>query len=199
MRKTLLAAALAAPLLASAATELVTNGSFEADKQAAGTWNIYNNLSGWTGQPNIELRNDVAGKAYDGKNFVELDTNANSRMTQQIDGAAGKVLLSFWYSARPGTPAGTDELKVWFDGVQVGDLLKNVGNYGNENNWLHFSKWVNFDGHAALTFEAAGRSDSYGAAIDKVSITTAVPEPESYALMLGGLAAIAFVVRRRRS
>jgi len=32
-----------------------------------------------------------------------------------------------------------------------------------------------------------------------LSITAAVPEPETYALMLGGLGALAFVARRRRS
>jgi len=196
MRKTVIAALLAAPVLASA-SNLVTNGSFEANVQGAGSWNIYSSLTGWTGTPNIELRNNVAGKAYDGVNFVELDTNANSKMTQQIVGAAGQYLLSFWYSARPGTTAGTDELLVSFDGVQVADLLKNVGNATSDNQWINFSKVVTFDGNAALTFAAAGLSDSYGGSLDKVSLTP-VPEPGTYALMLGGLAAMGFIARRRR-
>lgn len=56
----------AIPMIASAAVDLVTNGSFEIDSQASGTWNIYNSLTGWTGSPNIELRNNVAGTAYEG-------------------------------------------------------------------------------------------------------------------------------------
>lgn len=35
--------------------------------------------------------------------------------------------------------------------------------------------------------------------IDNLSAVAAVPEPETYALMLGGLAAVGFVARRRRS
>ncbi len=38
-------------------------------------WSIYPTLIGWTGGPDIELRNNVAGAAYDGVNYVELDTN----------------------------------------------------------------------------------------------------------------------------
>lgn len=64
----------ATPMIASATVDLVTNGSFEADSQASDTWNIYNSLTGWTGSPNKELRNNVAGTAYEGGNFVELDT-----------------------------------------------------------------------------------------------------------------------------
>ncbi|MEY2653839.1 MAG: hypothetical protein RLZZ524_867, partial [Pseudomonadota bacterium] len=36
------------------------------------------------------------------------------------------------------------------------------------------------------------------ALIDSVSITTAVPEPETYAMMLAGLGAIGFLSRRRK-
>jgi hypothetical protein len=43
-----------------------------------------------------------------------------------------------------------------------------------------------------------GRDGNVGALLDNVSIT-AVPEPASLALMLGGLAALGFTARRRRS
>ncbi len=48
-----------------------------------------------------------------------------------------------------------------------------------------------------LMFKAVGTSDSYGGSLDAVSVT-AVPEPETYALLLAGLGAIGFVARRRR-
>jgi len=65
-------ALLVTPMIASAAVDLVTNGSFEVDSQASGTWNIYNSLNGWTGNPNIELRNNVAGTAYEGGQFYRI-------------------------------------------------------------------------------------------------------------------------------
>ena len=37
---------------------------------------------------------------------------------------------------------------------------------------------------------ATGNSDSYGTSLDNVSVTAAIPEPSTYALMFGGLAAI---------
>ena len=92
--KTVAVAALAFAAMGAQA-ELVTNGSFEANVQANGTWDIYNNLDGWTGLSNIELRNNVAGAAQDGVNFVELDTTSNMSMKQTITGS-GVYQLSFW-------------------------------------------------------------------------------------------------------
>ena len=66
MKKSIVLLALALlPTLANA--NLVVNGSFEADAQAGGTWNIYDNLTGWTGgRLGVELRNNVAGAASEG-------------------------------------------------------------------------------------------------------------------------------------
>jgi hypothetical protein len=40
--------------------------------------------------------------------------------------------------------------------------------------------------------------DNQGAILDQVTIT-AVPEPETYAMLLAGLAAVGFAARRRRN
>lgn len=198
MKKLALALLIAAPFAASAA-DLVQNGSFEANVQSAGTWNIYSNLAGWSGAPNIELRNDVAGTAFDGVNFVELDTYRNSAMTQMLTGTAGQYVLSFWYSARPDVAAGSNGLSVALDGGAPLNVLETTAG-GSVNNWQHYSALVNFDGNAALTFSAIGRSDSVGGSLDKVSFTTSpVPEPETYALMLAGLGALGLVARSSKA
>lgn len=198
MRKFVAAALLAAPLLASA--NLVTNGSFEADAQAAGTWGIYPNLTGWTGgQFGIELRNNVAGAAYDGVNYVELDTTQNSLMNQSIGTSLGQAYeLSFAYSAREGVSAASNGIEVFWNGLSHG-VFTAVGAPSGHLWNVYTLNVTGAAGSSTLMFQAVGLGDSYGGSLDAVSLTPAIPEPETYALMLAGLAAIGFVARRRKA
>lgn len=181
---------------ANAATNLVTNGSFEQTAQT--NWSTYTSLPGWTGQPNVELRNNVSGTAQDGLNFVELDTNANSGITQTIT-ATGLVELSFWYSARPGTSSSTNDLQVSFGNSFQATVLQGVGNSTSTHNWQHFTQIVNLgnSGSAVLAFYARGASDSLGGSLDNISVTS-VPEPETYAMLLAGLGVMGTIARRRK-
>lgn len=183
---------------ANAATNLVTNGSFEQNSQANGTWSTRGSLVGWTGQPTVELRNNVSGVAQDGVNFVELDTNRNSGISQTVN-ATGLVELSFWYSARPGTATTTNDIFVSFGNSFQTTVLHGVGNTTGTNQWQHFSQIIDLgkSGSAVLSFYARGVSDSYGGSLDNISVT-AVPEPETYAMLLAGLGVMATIARRRK-
>ena len=91
MKKIIALAALAAiSATASAAANLFTDGSFESISQASGTWNTYTSVPGWVvtkadGTPTstgLEVRDNIAGTAQDGHNFIELDGYENDMIKQ---------------------------------------------------------------------------------------------------------------------
>lgn len=201
MKKLALVFALAAACNAHAATNLLVNGSFEDSLQNNGSWNVYQTLPGWTGAPNIELRNNVAGKAYDGNNFVELDTHYNSSMFQDVQTRNGqKYQLSFFWSARPNT-GDTNDIDVFWNGQRLTHL---AGSNNTANHqWQEFKFTVTGGANplSRLSFSAVGRNDSYGGSLDKVNLFTAsaapVPEASTYAMLLGGIALLGLFGRRR--
>jgi len=199
MKKIFALALFAASMAASAApTNLLINGSFEDNLMSNGNWAISNGLTGWSAGANgVETRNNVAGTALAGINFVELDTTANSSISQAVSTVAGQwYSLSFNYSNRMDTAVDTNGL-TWSFGSASGIAAALPATTG-DHSWAQFSTLVQATGsNTVLSFAAAGTSDGYGTSLDKVSLTTAVPEPETYALMLAGLAAVGFMARRR--
>ena len=202
MHKLLLAAVLAASVGAAHAgtTNLVVDGSFEDQLQAAGSWTVYSAINGWTtvGGSGIEVRNQVAGNAFDGANYVELDSTSNSAMAQTLTTVAGaQYSLSFAYAARAGVSAGSNPIEVLWNGLSLATVTAN-GNGQSGNAWQLFDYVVTGSGSDTLGFRAVGVSDSYGGSLDAVTVT-AVPEPSTYAMMFAGLVAIGFSLRGRRN
>ena len=194
MRKLLaVAMVLCIPGIASAAS-LVQNGSFEDPTQASGTWDIYPSIPGWTsGSLGIEVRNNVVGTASAGSNFVELDTTANSFMSQSIATQSGqRYTLSFDYSPRIDQPAATNGIGVQWNGNTLATF---TANGGSSNFWATFTFIVTGAGTDVLRFFASGTSDSLGGNIDNVSLA-AVPLPGA-AILFGSVLLGAGVVRSR--
>ncbi len=193
------AATLAALFVAGSAqaVPLLVNGSFEANTQANGSWAIYGGLVGWSASPNVELRNNVAGAAQDGVNFVELDVVNNSSIFQSVSTAAGQnYQLSFWYSPRSGVAAGSNPIGFSWGGEAISSVTGNGSGAGNV--WQKYT--YNLVGSGALTelrFSAGGTSDSLGGSLDNVALT-AVPEPTGIALFALGLALLGFTARRKQ-
>jgi hypothetical protein len=193
INKLIATAALAAVSIgASAATNLVKDGSFEDTVFGANTWTTVSATDGWTSTNGLELRNNDIGVAQSGSTFAELDTSQNSTISQTIATGAGEYTLSFWVEDRPGTTAGTNGLSYTVDGV-----TKTIAG-GTTPGWTLFKDTFTTTGPTTLTFAAAGTSDSRGSSLDSISVT-AVPEPMTLVLMASGLALLGLSRRRQNS
>jgi len=194
MKKIIALAALAALSVAASAADLVQNGSFEADAVAPGTWSIFATPTDWTPiGSGLEIRDNVAGTAEDGSNFIELDGYQNMSITQTLATVVGQTYtFSFWYADRVGTDPSTNGVS-----YSIGGLAGTIAGTGSTA-WQEFTgSFVATSTSTLLTLGAAGTSDSYGSSIDNVSVISAVPEPTTTALFLAGLGVLGFSARRR--
>jgi len=203
MKRTMFVLAIAVLPAAFAHASLITNGSFEAPDQGTGTWNVYGSIPGWTTTfgPGIEIQDNVTGLAYDGDQFVELDSHSNSGMQQSISVIAGESYdLSFAYSPRPGVAATSTGIEVRFDGMLL-DTIAYDGSYLSGTSWTIKSYTVTASsGTAILAFAAAGTSDSLGGYIDNVCLESsnpAVPAPGAVVLGSLGMSLVGWLKRRR--
>lgn len=193
MKKILLASVLALPLVVSA--QSLSNGGFE--------------LTIPTG-PSVGLNFDQDDHFYygsplgpqAGEKFVEffIDSGAAWVKDQFILAAATPVKLSF-FLARPSSGAGNPVDASWslvVDNTTVASGT--VGALSRDDTWIPMSATTGSlaAGIHTVTFNFTapdGVGNDLG--LDSLSVT-AVPEPESYALMLAGLAAVGFLARRRK-
>ena len=205
-KKFLLALGLsAASLLAQASPiNLISNGSFESVSLANGSWSTFSALSGWTvGPQKVEVRNNVAGSAFAGLNFVELDTSRNSWISQSFTTIVGQTYhLSFMWANRPDQVGANSNGISW----QI-DALNGVVGKNTVTAWTQFDlDFVATGTSTTLRLGASGSSDGMGTSLDAVSVTqlppapakSTVPEPGSLALLAMAAGAL-FVARRRKA
>jgi hypothetical protein len=161
----------------------------------------------------VEVRRNVAGVAQDGLNFIELDSHfghfnsatfdnnsgansTNSWISQSVDTDDGQIYhLSYYYSPRGGVASDSNGIDVYWNTLK---LKGNTGFSASGHVWQRWEFDVEGTGTDTLKFAAFGTADTYGGSLDDVSLVAAVPEPETYALMMAGLGAVAFMARRRR-
>lgn len=196
MKRTLsLVALLAAGITASAAPvtagNLLVNGGFESTAVANGSWVNVTSTAGWTWLSGpgtgFEIRNNIAGAAQEGRNYIELDTNGNTLIGQYLDNlsAGTRYDLSFWYAPREYQAASTNGLQVFWNGTLLEATLTGLGGSGND--WRQHQYRVTAQaGRNLLGFAAVGSSDSLGGNLDNVSLNN-VPEPGSLALAFAAL------------
>ncbi len=194
------ASALAAP--GPVGNNLLVNGSFESTAVANGNWVNVATTPGWTWLAGpgtgFEIRNNVAGQAQNGSNYLELDTNGNTTIGQTLANltAGTQFELSFWYSPREFQAASTNGIQAYWNGVQLGPVLSGLGASGNQWTEVKFSLTAQA-GNNLLSFAAVGTSDGLGGSLDNVSVRR-LPEPGSLALSFAALAGCLLLPRSLR-
>jgi hypothetical protein len=212
----------------TAGATIVTNGSFE-DGTGIGSvfstpfddlgtpdnssWDIYTGTSvtGWTSETNgIEIQTSGTLPfidAYDGENYVELDTTANSGMQQVVQLSVGRYELTFAFAPRINAPCSpipcvSTNGVTYGIGNSAGDLFSLLAD--GPSSAVPWGQWTVFThvftvttaGDYTLFFDATGRPESLGGLIDGVSIA-AVPVPAGGLLLLGALGGLAALRRRK--
>jgi hypothetical protein len=202
---------LAATAQAGPVNHVVKNGGFETQTGSSSGGYCYTNsagctLSDWTtsggtvvigsnsaawGGPS-SLANGQTGLG----SFVLGLQGTGATLSQYLTLDAGtQVALSWFDAGRSNWSTGLQSYEVSFAGVSLGSFSNSVGQGWNQHN-LAFTA----GGSGALQFRSLHVSDfdrtSFINGIDAVASVSQVPEPQSFALVLMGLAAVA-VVRRR--
>ena len=217
MRKNLIilaAAALFAPLSASA-TNLVTNGSFETGTFA--DWTLIGVVSdiypavvitygSSADYPTSAFGEVVTAPASGGSYGAYFVSDSSSQtLTQTITvTTAGNYQIGF--SAYAPTNGLKNPVNAAFTGSIAGNTLLTgtIGsNFTSSTGWKTFSSdtYLNAGNYVvSFAFSTPGTGGAKDVVIDNVYVMAAapVPEPETYALMMSGLALVAFVARRRQ-
>lgn len=211
--RTCAVAASVATFATGAGAVTVVNGDFENLGQGVlngNGWNIFADVPGWTGNPNIEIQSDRTLGSIDaqsGNYYVELDTNQDAGIFQDIALDAGEYQLSFWYSPRVNADiTTTNDMTYGVSGA--GTTYIDTLITGAPNPDFQHGEWTNVtaeftlaaDETITLSFEATGGSrfngcGNCGALIDNVSVA-AVPLPAGVLLMLSAIGAFGFARRR---
>ena len=195
---------------------LVQNGSFEdfsCDLNRGGFCIAGStNIDHWIGDPNTEIQTQTTIDRFrsvdlpgveDGNAYVELDTNQNSTLTQNLVLDAGYYEFSFLYSPRINDgSANTNGLEYALGDLVSGEIFGAPDDDFPHGVWTRYTSsfTVDVDGTAvSLAFAATGASGergNTGALLDDVRIS-AVPLPAGALMLLTALAGFGWAGRRR--
>ncbi len=159
--------------------------------------------NGWVVGPTANDTVDLIGQggSFDllpgNGSYVDLDgsTNSSGVLRNFVKLIAGtQYTLSFWLAGNQRADQGTESVNVHFGGV---DQTFNLKSYLDPFKTFSLIYTPTVTDTSSFGF-TTNSNDNVCALLDNVSVT-AVPEPETYALMLAGLGLIGFSARRRKT
>lgn len=190
--------------LASVAhANLLVNGGFEASSSPTATPPGWFNIGHSDG---VITYAAFGTPAYEGLNFYDLGGYGDATgpigdgIAQSLATIAGATYtLSFGLSAE--NQSGTETLTVAAGSASTDYVLTPDGSGTFQRPFT--TQTFNFVATGALTtlsfITTAGTTGANDPMIDGVSVTAAVPEPQTYALMLAGLGVLGFIAKRRKT
>ncbi|WP_348697594.1 PEP-CTERM sorting domain-containing protein [Duganella fentianensis] len=117
-------------------------------------------------------------------------------IAQTLNTTAGtSYSLSFLVSENGGP---TSEMSIYWNGALVADVI-NPANNTWPGHWVQFNYTNLVATSKSTVLEIHGRQDPSLILFDDISVTAAVPEPSSYAMLMAGLGALSLIAKRRRS
>jgi choice-of-anchor C domain-containing protein len=203
MRKLLISALIAATLPVAANAAAVVNGSFEDGTNPGSFTTVGTGSSAITGWDVLAGSVDYIGtywQASDGVRSVDLSGNAIGTLGQTVTGltAGQSYQVSFDVSRNPDGGV-TPRTGVFKAGAQTfGFSYTDASSTRANMKWETVSYSFLATGTSALISFSSDASGGccFGPALDNVSIA-AVPEPASWAMMIGGFGLLGAALRRR--
>ena len=216
--KIVVAAALLVSASAASATNIIMNGGFESPPIADpccttipgnGTvdyWNVVsgnvNVVNGYYGSQGVDM-NPAANLAKEGVQYLDLIGEGGvGSISQSFDTVLNQVYtLTFSYSHNI-FGGSSNPVPLFAANFSVGDLNGSVTHSSGTNtdlDWKTYTGWFVGTG-ASETLNFTNISPTKGNAgilLDEVSVS-AVPEPATWMMMIGGFGVAGVAVRRRR-
>ena len=193
-----LAMTTAAPAFAS--TNLVVNGDFE-NVPLSKSWDTFSTLAGWTlNSGEVEIQRNLYGG--NPTKYVELDGTHNDVISQNLNLVKGTTYtLSFDYLYRPDANKYEDSASMTVSFGSLANPFKTVVANTIANDWATYTStflYTGDTGQVTLALAGGGKSDSYGALVDNVSVTPKNATPIPGAVWLLGSGLLGLVGLRRK-